>query len=60
MIRNELDDALELVDAELKKSGISRREAFKLAGLGSAAYLMGNTKAEAATTLNASEAKGKI
>jgi sulfide:quinone oxidoreductase len=60
MIRNELDEALELVDSELKKSGISRREAFKLAGLGSAAYLMGDTKAEAATVLNASEAKGKI
>jgi sulfide:quinone oxidoreductase len=60
MIRNELDDALELVDVELKKSGISRREAFKLAGLGSAAYLMGDTKAEASTQLNASEAKGKI
>ena len=41
MMKNELEKALELVDCELKKSGISRREAFKVAGLGSAAYLMG-------------------
>ena len=61
MAKNELDKALELVDSELKKSGISRREAFKLAGLGSAAYLMGgNTAAEAATELKASDATGKI
>jgi len=60
MIKNELDNALELVDLELKKSGISRREAFKLAGLGSAAYLMGGRELEASTTLNASDAKGKI
>ena len=60
MARNELDDALELVDSEIKKAGISRREAFKLAGLGSAAYLMGETKANAATELKASEATGKI
>ena len=60
MIRNELDEALELVDSEVKKVGLTRREAFKLAGLGSAAYLMGDTKAEAATEVHASEAKGKI
>ena len=61
MARNELDDALELIDSEIKKVGISRREAFKLAGLGSAGYLMGGaTSAEAATSLQASEAKGKI
>jgi sulfide:quinone oxidoreductase len=60
MAKNELDNALELVDSEIKKSGISRREAFKLAGLGSAAYLMGGTEAEAATELRASEAIGKI
>ena len=41
MAKNELDDALELVDKEIKKIGITRREAFKLAGIGSAAYLMG-------------------
>ena len=61
MAKNELDKALELVDCEIKKAGISRREAFKLAGLGSAAYLVGgNTEANAATSLNASDATGKI
>ena len=60
MAKNELEKALELVDSEIKKSGISRREAFKLAGLGSAAYLMGGSEAEASTELRASEATGKI
>ena len=61
MAKNELDDALELVDKEIKKIGITRREAFKLAGIGSATYLMGKgTKAEASTNAQASEAKGKI
>jgi len=61
MSKNELDEALELIDSEIKKSGISRREAFKLAGLGSASYLIGNpTKVEAAVPLHASEAKGRI
>ena len=60
-MKNELEKALELVDCELKKSGISRREAFKLAGLGSAAYLMGGgSEANAATELKASNATGKI
>lgn len=60
MSKTELDKALGLVDQEIKKSGISRRDAFKLAGLGSAAFLMGDTEAQAATNANASEAKGKI
>ena len=60
MAKNELDKALELVDCEIKKAGISRREAFKLAGLGSAAYLMGGSEANAATELKASEVSGKI
>lgn len=60
MAKNELDKALELVDSEIKKSGLSRREAFKLAGLGSAAYLMGGTESQANTELRASEATGKI
>lgn len=62
MAKNELDEALDLVDAELKKAGISRREAFKLAGLGTAAYLMGGGQdAQAATEAKASStAKGKI
>ena len=60
MAKNELDKALELVDCEIKKAGISRREAFKLAGLGSVAYLMGGSEANAATELKASEVSGKI
>ena len=60
MAKNELEKALELVDCEIKKAGISRREAFKLAGLGSAAYLMGGSESNAATELKASEASGKI
>lgn len=60
MAKNELDNALELVDSELKKAGISRREAFKLAGLGTAAYLVGGSEAKASTELKASEATGKI
>ena len=60
-MKNELEKALELVDCELKKSGISRREVFKVAGLGSAAYLMGGgSEANAATELKASNATGKI
>ena len=60
MAKNELDKALEIVDSEIRKSGLSRREAFKLAGLGSAAYLMGGTQSQASTELKASEATGKI
>jgi sulfide:quinone oxidoreductase len=60
MAKNELDEVLDLIDSEIKKSGISRREAFKLAGLGAAGMLAGSTSANAATTANASEAKGKI
>lgn len=63
MAKNELDEALDLVDAELKKAGISRRDAFKLAGLGSASFLLGggSSEAQAATEVRAaSNAKGKI
>ncbi len=57
----ELEHALKMLDSELKKQGISRRDAIKMAGLGSAAFMMGAgaTEAEAATTLKAN-AKGKI
>lgn len=60
MSKKEFDEALELIDQEIKKSGISRRDAFKLAGLGSAAFLLNPNEVNAATTANASEAKGKI
>ena len=61
MNKDELKKALEIVDAEIKKAGISRREAFKLAGLGGATFLAGGIDAKASTTLKASsQAKGKI
>ncbi len=59
MANNELEKALDILDSELKKQGLSRREAFKIAGLGSAAFLMGSTEVEAAT-LHASDIKAKI
>jgi sulfide:quinone oxidoreductase len=51
---------LEQIDAILKEQGISRRDAMKMMGLGSAAMMMGGTSASAATTAEASNAKGKI
>lgn len=61
MNKNELKKAIEIVNSEIKKAGISRRDAFKLAGLGGVAYLAGGSQAQAATIAKASsEAKGKI
>jgi sulfide:quinone oxidoreductase len=60
MMNKELKDSLEILDSELKKQGLSRRDAFKVAGLGSAAFLMGGTQAQAATAAVASDAKAKI
>ncbi|MGB3750476.1 MAG: FAD/NAD(P)-binding oxidoreductase [Arcobacteraceae bacterium] len=51
---------LEQLDVILKEQGISRRDALKLMGLGGATFAMGSTEAEASTSANASEAKGKI
>ena len=51
---------MEIIDSELKKQGISRRDAMKIAGLGSAAMLFNPSEVKAATTLKASGAKGKI
>lgn len=59
-MNKELKDSLDILDKELKKQGISRRDALKLAGLSSAAFLMNPSEADAATTAKASEAKGKI
>ena len=60
MKNDEMKKALEVVDSELKKAGISRRDAFKLAGLGGAAFFAGGTEVKASTVAKASEAKGKI
>jgi sulfide:quinone oxidoreductase len=59
-MNEELKNSLEILDRELKKQGLSRRDALKLAGLSSAAFLMNPTESDAATFANASEAKGKI
>ena len=59
-MNEELKNSLEILDRELKKQGLSRRDALKLAGLSSAAFLMNPTEADAVTLANASEAKGKI
>lgn len=59
-MNKDLKDSLELLDTELKKQGLSRRDALKVAGLGSAAYLFGGSEVEAATVANASDVKAKI
>jgi sulfide:quinone oxidoreductase len=52
---------VEMVESELKKQGISRRDAMKMAAVGSSAFLLGGTtEASAATEARASDAKGKI
>lgn len=56
----ELNKFIEAIDAQMKKDGISRRDALKMAGVGSAALMMGSTSASAATAAQASNAKGKI
>ena len=61
MIENrDINKDLEQLDAILKDQGISRRDAMKMMGLGGAAFMVGGTEAEAATTLNASSATGHI
>lgn len=62
MIKNRnIQKDLEQLDAILKKQGISRRDAMKMMGFGGAAFMVGGaTEAEAATSLEASDAKGKI
>jgi len=52
---------LEQLDSILKEHGLSRRDALKMMGLGGATLMVGGaTEANAATTLKASDAKGKI
>jgi sulfide:quinone oxidoreductase len=60
MTNKDLNASLELLDNELKKQGLSRRDALKVAGLGSAAFLLGGNELEAATVANASDVKAKI
>jgi sulfide:quinone oxidoreductase len=51
---------LEQIDSILKDKGISRRDAIKMLGLGGAAMMVSGTEAEAATTVKATNANGKI
>lgn len=60
MLKKDLQESLEIIDNELKRQGLSRRDAFKVAGLGSAAFLLNGSDAEAATEVQASDAKAKI
>ncbi len=60
MENRNLKKDLEQLDSILKDQGISRRDAMKMMGLGGAAFMVGGTESEAATTLKASSAKGKI
>ena len=60
MQNRNLEQDLKQLDSILKDQGISRRDAMKMMGLSGAAFMVGGTEAEAATTLEASDAKGKI
>ena len=60
MIQEDIDKLCEQLDHELSKKGISRREALKLAGIGTASFLLNPSEATAATKVEASSAKGKI
>jgi sulfide:quinone oxidoreductase len=60
MDKKEFDALTEVLDAELKRQGLSRRDALKLAGLSSAAFLLNPTESAAATKAVASSATGKI
>lgn len=51
---------LEEFENELKKSGISRRDAIKLLGLGGGTLLLGSKEAKASTKSHASDVKAKI
>jgi sulfide:quinone oxidoreductase len=61
MIENrDVKKDLEQIDSILKDKGISRRDAIKMLGLGGAAMMVSGTEAEAATTVKATNANGKI
>jgi len=62
MKKKDLQHLQEVIEETIRKEGLSRRDALKLMGLGSATAMMGgaSTKAEAATKAYASSAKGKI
>lgn len=60
MGQKDLKKMVDAVEQELKSHGVSRRDAMKMAAVGSSAFLLGGTNAQAATEARASDAKGKI
>jgi sulfide:quinone oxidoreductase len=61
MMNRNVQEDLKQLDSILKQHGLSRRDALKIMGLGGAGVMVGGTtEASAATTLKASDAKGKI
>ncbi|HIP01889.1 MAG TPA: NAD(P)/FAD-dependent oxidoreductase, partial [Campylobacterales bacterium] len=60
MEQKDLKKMVDAVEQELKSHGVSRRDAMKMAAVGSSAFLLGGTNAQAATEARASDAKGKI
>ncbi|WP_024954509.1 NAD(P)/FAD-dependent oxidoreductase [Sulfurospirillum arcachonense] len=60
MINENVDLLCEQLDKELCKRGLSRRDALKLAGVGTASFLLNPSEASAATKAVASDVKGKI
>jgi len=60
MEKRELDALCDVLDTELKQHGLSRRDALKLAGLSSAAFLLNPSASVGATSAAASSVTGKI
>lgn len=60
MEQKDLKKMVEAIEQELKDHGVSRRDAIKMAAVGSSAFLMGGTNAQASTEAKASDVKGKI
>lgn len=60
MIHENIDELCHELDKELKKRGLSRRDALKLAGVGAASFMLNPSEASAATKLEAADVKGKI
>ncbi len=60
MINRNVQEDLKQLDSIFKESGLSRRDALKMMGLGGAGLVVTGTEASAATSVQASDAKGKI
>ena len=61
MVEDNLNQLRKELERELRKKGLSRRDALKLAGIGTASFLLNPSVASAATKAEASSnAKGKI